>query len=137
MIIQHQENVAGFAGAHTYWFLPNQLIRGAVAVAVSLTWTSVGKLFLFTSDQWASTVELKLESSFRATSGNVGVRLFDVTAAAAVAASEITKTSTSLARHRTASLAMIDGHEYRMQVGVGSGAAGAIVGASIIGLTPP
>ncbi len=33
MIIYHQKHLAGFAGAHTYWFLPNQKIVTRVAVA--------------------------------------------------------------------------------------------------------
>ena len=112
-------------------------LYSGIALAAGLTYTSTGKFFLFTSSEWASTIVYKLETSFRATSGEVGVRLFDVTAAAAVANSEVTKTSTTLARHRTSALTLVDGHEYRMQVGIASGAAGAIVGAAIVGLTPP
>jgi len=32
MIIYHQDNVAAFAGAHTYYWLPRQLILGRVSV---------------------------------------------------------------------------------------------------------
>ena len=31
MIIYHQSNVAAFAGAHTYWFLPQQILAGRIA----------------------------------------------------------------------------------------------------------
>ncbi len=139
MIIHHQDNVAAFAGGHTWWFLPNQIIGGPVSsTTVSpLAWTSTGKLFLFTQSEWAAAVVYKLEASFRSTDSNeVGVRLYDVTAAAVVAGSEILKTSTSLARHRSGSLTLVDGNEYRLQVGVDA-SAGAILGASLLGLTPP
>jgi len=139
VFITHQNNVAGFAGGHTYWWLPQQIIDGAVAatVASALTWTSTGKLFLFTASEWATAVVYRLEASFRSTDSNeVGVRLYNETAAAAVAGSEILKTSTSLARHRSGSLTLVDGNEYRMQVGVDS-SAGAILGASVLALTPP
>ena len=119
------------------WRINVGLAYSGNALTPGLAYTSTGKFFLFTSNEWAATIVYKLETSFRATSGEVGVRLFDVTAAAAVANSEVTKTSTTLARHRTSALTLVDGHEYRMQVGIASGAAGAIVGAAIVGLTPP
>ena len=31
MIIWHQSNVAAFAGNHTYWFLPQQIITARVS----------------------------------------------------------------------------------------------------------
>lgn len=34
MIIRHQTNVSGFAGGHTYWWLPQQILRGAIAIRV-------------------------------------------------------------------------------------------------------
>ena len=137
MIIHNQKNVGGFAGAHTYWFLPAQLIRGRIAAAVAgKTWTSVGKFFLFTAAQWASGVDMRMETTFRATTGEVGVRLFNETDGAAVAGSEIVTSSSTLARARSGAIALIDGKEYRMQVGVDAGAAGALVGGSIVALKP-
>lgn len=35
MIINHQENVAGFAGGHTYWWLPQQTFRGYISVTTA------------------------------------------------------------------------------------------------------
>jgi hypothetical protein len=138
VIIRHQKNVGGFAGAHSFWFLPSQLIEGAMAAAgAALTYTSVGKFFLFTASEWASAVIYKLETTFRATTGEVGVRLFDVTAGAEVAGSEVLTSATALARYRSGAVTLVDGNEYRIQVGVDVGAAGAIVGASVLGLTPP
>ena len=32
MIIYHQKNVAAFAGAHTYWFLPHQILTSQITV---------------------------------------------------------------------------------------------------------
>ncbi len=138
MIIRHQDNVAAFAGGHTWWFLPDQLISGPIAVtAAALAYTSTGKLFLFTQSEWAAAVVFKLETTFRSTDASeVGVRLFDETAAAAVAGSEVTAISTTLGRKRSGPITLADGHEYRVQVGVAS-SAGAILGASVVGLTPP
>ena len=31
MQIIHQDNVAGFVGGHTYWWLPQQVLSGRVA----------------------------------------------------------------------------------------------------------
>ncbi len=103
---------------------------------VGLSWTSTGKFFLFTQSEWATAVVYQLETSFRSTDASeVGVRLYDVTAAATVSGSEITKTSTTMARHRSSALTLVDGHEYRVQVGV-DGSAGAILGASVLALAP-
>lgn len=133
MIIQHQDNVAGFAGAHTYWWLPQQILRGSIAVHIESVFTSVGKIFLFTASEWASVVLFHVEATYRATTGTVRIRLFDLTAAAAVVSSEVSTASSTLARARSSAITLVDGHEYRLQVGVDSGAAGAIVGASILG----
>lgn len=137
MIIQHQDNIAGFAGNHTYWWFPNQIISGPIAVTV-IAFTTIGKLFLFTASEWASAVVFHLEATFRATSGTVYVRLFDETAAAAVAGSQISTSSSTVVRQRSASaITLVNGNEYRIQVGVDGGAAGAILGASVLALTPP
>ena len=39
MIIQHQDNVAAHAGGHTYWFLPAQIISGAITVTTAAVLT--------------------------------------------------------------------------------------------------
>ena len=136
MIIQHQDNVAAFAGGHTYWWLPRQIIVGPITVT-SIAFTAIGKLFLFTASEWVSPVVFHLETTFRATSCTVYVRLFDETAAAAVMNSQVSTASSTVARYRSASaMTLVDGHEYRIQVGVDGGAAGAILGASVIALTP-
>ena len=138
MIIQHQDNVAGFAGGHVYWWLPQQIITGPIAVPdVGITYTTLGKLFLYTASEWATAVVYHLEATFRATSGTVYVRLFDETAAAAVTNSEVSTSSSTVARYRSSAVTLVDGNEYRIQVGIDPSAAGAILGASVLGLTPP
>ena len=107
------------------------------SVAVPIVYTSTGPVFLFTSAQWASTVEHRLETFFRATSGLAAVRLFDLTAVAFVTGSTEMTSSSQRTRRRTGPLALRTGREYRLQVGVAGGAAGAIIGATLIGLTPP
>ncbi len=108
---------------------------GGIMLAGGFAWTSIGRLFLFTAAIWSSGISLRLESTFRATSSEVRVRLYDETDATAVLSSVLTTSSTTLARSRTAELTLVDGNEYRVQVGVQS-SAGAIVGASLVGLPP-
>ncbi len=108
---------------------------GGIALAAGFAWTSLGKLFLYTSANWSSGISIRLESTYRATSSEVKVRLYDESAASAVSSSELTTSGTTLARSRTSALTLVDGNEYRVQVGVQS-SAGAIVGASLIGLPP-
>ena len=132
MIIRHQDNVAGFAGAHTYWWLPQQILRGVIAVTAATTFTLIGKIFLFTASEWAAAVMFHVEATYRATTGTVRIRLFDLTAGAEVASSEVSTSSSTLARARSSAMTLVDGHEYRLQVGVDTGAAGAIVGASVV-----
>ncbi len=133
MIIRHQDNVAGFAGAHNWWFLPQQLISGPIAAAAAgLVYTTIGKFFLFTTAEWASEVLFKLEASFRSTSGgSVGVRLIDAASLAVVTNSEILTSSTTPARYRSAQIVLTDAREYRIQIGISSGEAGGILGAAI------
>ncbi len=127
-----------FSGSEVSVLGPSGVSRppwASFAGKVSFTWTSVGALFLFTTANWSDGRSLRLESTFRATSNEVRVRLYDETAVAAVLSSELTTSSTTLARSRTAELTLVDGNEYRVQVGVDS-SAGAIVGASLVGLPP-
>lgn len=35
MIIHHQRNVAAFVGAHTYWFLPQQILSRRISVTTA------------------------------------------------------------------------------------------------------
>jgi len=37
VLIRHQDNVAAFAGGHTYIFLPRQIIEGPIAVSVVIS----------------------------------------------------------------------------------------------------
>ena len=109
----------------------------AMPLVEALAYTTLGPIFLFTAAEWASGCVFKLEASFRSTNGGkVGVRLFDVTGGLGVNGTAMSKTSTSLARHRSSAFTMIDGNEYRLQVGVNVSAEGAVLGAKILGLSP-
>ena len=91
---------------------------------------------MFTDSEWDSTVVFRLESTFRSTNAvEVGVRLFDETAAAAVASSEIISSGTTLDRKRSGVITMADGNQHRIQVGVEPGATGAIIRATVLGLS--
>ena len=35
MILHHQDNVAAFAGGHTYWWLPQQIVNGYISVTTA------------------------------------------------------------------------------------------------------
>lgn len=35
MILHHQDNVAAFAGGHTYWWLPQQIVHGYISVTTA------------------------------------------------------------------------------------------------------
>ena len=116
------------------WRLAAGNVYAGNALATIKTWTSVGKLFLFTAAQWASAIDMRMEATFRATTGEVGVRLFNETDSVAVTNSEMVTSSSTLARARSSAITLVDGKEYRIQVGVNTGAAGGLVGGSIVGL---
>lgn len=102
-----------------------------------LVYTSIGRFFLYTAAEWAVGTTFQLDATFRSSSGGeVGIRLFNTTLSGAVAGSTITKTNTSLARHRSSVFALRDGNEYRLQVGIISGATGALISGTIVALSP-
>ncbi len=129
-----------FAGT----LLGNGALDGSIAAAFTfsathdtgIVYTSVGGFFLFTASEWADTIMFRMEAKFRSTNGgSVAVRLFDESDMAAVAGSEITTTSTTMTRRRTAPLVLTDDNEYRIQVGVNAGATGAIIRGTVLGLS--
>jgi len=121
-------NVAGFKGGMHY--------RGEAAAfyigTPIVTYTSVGNIFLYTSANWNTAISFFLEASFRATAGTANVRLFNLTADAAVASSNITSTSSTLGRVRSSALTLVNTNEYQVQVGTSSSGTGAITGAKLI-----
>ncbi len=129
-----------FSGGEVSVLGPHGLSRppwGSFAGKVGgLVWTSLGKFFLYTNAEWATSVVFQLEVTFRSTSGLVAMRLYDVTAAAPVSNSQLSTSSSNIARYRSSAFSMVDGNEYRIQTGVSSGAAGAVLGASLVGVSP-
>lgn len=87
--------------------------------AVGATYVEWGKPFYFNSSHFGSSVKFYLEVFFRSVTGDqVYARLFDLTVSKGVDGSEIRTYSTSFRRLRTtASLPLIDTHEYRLQLG--------------------
>lgn len=82
---------------------------------------------LYTEANWHKDFAVVFESTIRATVGTARSRLFDITAAAAVANSEVTTTSGSMVRLRSAALTLVDGNEYRLQTGKIAGDSGFIL----------
>ena len=79
----------------------------------------------------------QLESTFRSTDSNqVGVRLFNITTSMFVPNTQLTTSSTAPMRKRSSAFNMVDGNEYRLQVGVTAGAAGAVAMGSIVATIP-
>lgn len=96
----------------------------------------VGPPFLYTAARWGAQ-SWYLEAYLRATSAKALARLYDVTAAAAVAGSVVTQDNAqdglaALTRLRSGALTLTDGHEYRVQFGVQNGGAGAYLGAKLV-----
>lgn len=90
----------------------------------AITYTFRSGIRLFTAANWSPDRAIVFEASIRATAGTARARLFDVTAAAAVANSEVTTTSSSMTRLRSAAITLVDGNEYRMQTGKAVGSTG-------------
>lgn len=81
------------------------------------TWTNVGRSFTYVAANFAS-VSIYLEAWLRRATGTARADLYDVTAAAQVASSEVTTTSATYVSERSAALTLVDGHVYRKRVGV-------------------
>ena len=73
--------------------------------------------FLFTAANFDSAFGHYFEAFFRAVSGTANARLYDNTAAAAVAGSELSTMSSSNVRLRSGSLTLVDGNVYVAQFG--------------------
>jgi hypothetical protein len=97
----------------------------------------VGSVFLYTAANWG-VVSWFVEVTMRSTSAKALARLWDVTAASAVAGSLVLVDAGASGvllvptRVRSSALTLTDGHEYRIQYGVQDGGAGAAIGATLI-----
>ena len=105
----------------------------ALAAPTVMGYTNLGGAFYYETANWVD-VEWYYEVYMLATAGTVYARLYDITAAAVVADSEVSTASATYVRVRTASvLTLVDTHEYVAQVGAvtGSGDDGTIRSARV------
>lgn len=128
-------SMLGLAGG---WIFPNadgaidagdrsQFLRLYRGIALSSTsWYTKDGVFEYTAANWTRAVAFYHEARMVASSGTVHARVYDNTAAAAVASSELSSAAASRTRLRSAALTLIDGHEYEGQVGAGAADAGEV-----------
>lgn len=98
-------------------------------------WLESGQRWLYTAANWAAR-SWYLEATFRSLAGGATsrVKLYDLTAAADVASSEVTSMSATISRQRSSALSLVDGHEYEVQFGSGGGFSAAGRGARLLGV---
>jgi hypothetical protein len=117
--------------------MPIVLPAPTVDIPSSIVYTSRGGIYLYEAAQWSVGTIFKVEATFRSsTGGDVAVRLFDLTAAAAVANSEIVTDVATHDRYRSGPITLVDGNEYRMQTGVDVAETGQLLAFSLLGLKP-
>ncbi len=88
--------------------------------ATTVIWTSTGppyKLFRFTAANWRASPSWYAEAMVKATAGTARMRIWNETDGAAVADSEITTTSATFVRLRSAAATLTDGKDFRIQFG--------------------
>lgn len=90
----------------------------------------VGIPFEYVAANWEN-VEFRLRAYFRATAGTVYVDLYDVTAAAQVAGSQLSTNAATLTLYTSPVLTLVDGHSYILRVFKDVGASGGILNASL------
>ncbi len=75
------------------------------------------------------------EAFLLAASGDTArARLYDITADAAVANSEVTTTNTAVTRVRSSAITLVDGHDYKAQFGSTLADTGYTHGADLVGV---
>lgn len=130
-MIRWNSNVAGFARPHAFGFDANFPPHPAIALPVTI-YVSAGKIFLFTDAEWEDSFSFFFEATLRATSGEAKAHLFDITADAIVAGSEVTTTSATNVRLRSGAITLVDGNKYTAQYGTTSSSAGGASGGVLI-----
>lgn len=99
---------------------------------VSISWTEIGGVFLYTAANWPINAVFQLEAYLRATAGTVYAALYDLDDLSRPPASQVSTASSSFNRQRSSAVTLTDGHTYRLSVGTGAGAAGEILGSKIV-----
>lgn len=102
---------------------------------LTVIWLNSGQRWLYTAADWAAR-SWYFEATFRSLAGGATSRakLYDLTAAADVADSEVTSTSATISRQRSAALTLVDGHEYETRFGSGGGFSAVGRGARLLGV---
>jgi len=105
------------------------IVRAFVAKAAPTKtfFTADDHPFTYTDANWGSPDDFYLEVWLLATSGTVYARLYDETAAAEVASSEVSTASATYVRLVSSALTLVDAHVYRFQLG-GDGSSGTVKG---------
>ena len=116
--------------------LPGRLF-GSFAGKASVSYTSAGPPWLYTSANWTSGSSIFFEAYIRQTTNKAYARLFDVDVGGAVGSSTVNTTSGSFVRLRSSALTeqsggLVDGNEYIAQFGRSGSDAGEALGAKII-----
>jgi len=93
-----------------------------VSVVTLGRYRTFGSPFLFTEDNWSATFYLEVHA--RATSGTLKARLYNLTDSTPVADSEVSTTSSTFVRLRSAAVSLVDGKEYAVQFGTVDGVGG-------------
>jgi hypothetical protein len=99
-----------------------------------LVWLETGRLFLYTAANWGCPRTWYFETTMYAPVGTARAKLYDLTAAADVANSEITTGSVTKTRVRSAAITLVDGHAYEARFGALPAATCAATGACLVGL---
>lgn len=102
---------------------------------ITIIWLESGQIWLYTAANWAAR-SWYFEATFRSLAGGAisRAKLYDLTAAADVADSELMSTSATISRQRSVALTLVNGHEYEARFGSGGGISAAGRGARLLGV---
>jgi len=95
------------------------------------SFTSYGVPFLYTAANWGA-VNFYFEAFYKATTGTVYARLYNVTDSSAVANSQVSTAQVVYQRDRSAALTLTDAKTYRAQFGKEGADAGKFLGAKLV-----
>lgn len=93
--------------------IPNDIPLDSVRSPIGI-WTSYGRPFLYTEDNWFGTFFV-FETYMRASTGTIYARVFNETDAEPVVGSQLSTIETAHIRQRTPGIFLLDGKEYRSQ----------------------
>lgn len=102
-----------------------------ISTSGEMSWSFCGVPFLYTAANWVGAA-FYFEVYMKATSGTVYSRVYDVTASAEVASSELSTAETSSTQLRSSAITLTDTHVYMLQTGTTG--AGEIKGGQLIAI---